>query len=138
MKLSLFLPKNKFWFGLLVLPFLAFGVWLYHEFNPLEEAFFPPCLFYSSTGLHCPGCGSQRAFYVLLNGDVLGALQHNLLIMLVFLAMLYKVYLLWRKKSDTSNSILYKNSTPWIVLIIIIGFWISRNIPVKPFLFLAP
>jgi hypothetical protein len=136
--LSLLPRKNIFWLGILALPFLAFGVWLYHKFNPLEYAFFPPCPFYVTTDLYCPGCGSQRAFHALLHGDILGALQHNLLIMLAFLVMLYKVYLLWSKKSNTSSNILYKNSTPWFILIVVIGFWILRNIPVEPFTYLAP
>jgi hypothetical protein len=33
---------------------------------------------------------------------------------------------------------LYKPRTPWIILIIVVLFWILRNIPAVPFNWLAP
>ena len=44
-------------------------------FNPEESSFFPPCLFHSATGLKCPGCGSQRAIYLLLHGRFADSLR---------------------------------------------------------------
>ena len=47
------------------------------------------CPLYSLTGLRCPGCGNSRAAIALLEGDLLRALEVNLLFPLEF------GYLLW-------------------------------------------
>src|SRR5215203_7501654 len=56
---------------------LGFTVWF---FNPTTAGFFPVCPFYSMTGLACPGCGMTRGLHALLHGDVLTALDYNLLL----------------------------------------------------------
>lgn len=48
------------------------------------------CPMKASTGIDCPGCGMQRAFIKLLEGDLQGSLQMNpsalpILFMLIFL-----------------------------------------------------
>lgn len=35
------------------------------------------CIFKSSFGVECPGCGTQRAFIALLKGDLLSSLQYH-------------------------------------------------------------
>jgi len=45
--------------------------------NPLQTTVFPPCPFRAATGLWCPGCGATRASYLLLHGDIRGALHFN-------------------------------------------------------------
>lgn len=48
------------------------------------------CPVHALTGLHCPGCGGQRAVQELLEGDLLGALGQNALMFTapVFIALL--------------------------------------------------
>jgi len=41
---------------------------------------FPPCPSRTLLGLDCPGCGGLRGTHDLLHGDVVGALDHNLLL----------------------------------------------------------
>lgn len=50
----------------------------------------PRCLFKWATGWDCPGCGSQRALLALLHGDIIRAIESNLLIpfAIVYLALL--------------------------------------------------
>lgn len=114
----------------------------YFFFNPAEINLFPKCPFHSLTGLHCPGCGSQRAIHAFLHGDIWEALQHNFLILLAVAVLLYKAFL-WllpyrRKDQMERKNILYANATPWVVFALVMLFWILRNIPVAPFTYLAP
>jgi len=99
---------------------------LYFFFDPSFNRFFPPCPFYTLTGFFCPGCGSQRAFHDILHGDVLHAAGHNILFV-VFIPVL-----LFGKK--IFNSVTFA----WTVFIIVMLFWILRNIPFAPFSYLAP
>lgn len=69
------------------------------------------CSFKSLTGFDCPGCGLQRSFLALLEGDILGCIQYwpGLLPLIVaigltivsvttkrsiFMAIAYKLYIL--------------------------------------------
>lgn len=35
------------------------------------------CIFKSSFGIECPGCGTQRAFIALLKGDIISSMQYH-------------------------------------------------------------
>ncbi len=39
------------------------------------------CPVHELTGGYCPGCGSTRAVWLLLHGDIAGALRHNALLL---------------------------------------------------------
>ena len=55
------------------------------------------CILASTTGLPCPGCGSTRAFFALIHGDVIGSLQfHPLLIPSLVVMCLYFAFWLFR------------------------------------------
>jgi len=130
------LTRNK-QIQLLLYLVLGFGlIAVYSTFNPEFSSFFPSCPFHSLTGLYCPGCGSQRAIYDLLHAKFLRAFSHNPLLILGILTGVYKA-MLWVKypnSKDAPNNLLYHQRTPWVVLIIIIGFWILRNIPLLSYL----
>lgn len=38
-----------------------------------QDAFMLPCLNKQVLGVECPGCGIQRAFWMLMDGDFIGA-----------------------------------------------------------------
>ncbi len=124
--------------GMLV---LGIGVaFLYFFINPSEVDFLPKCPLYVTTGVYCPGCGSQRATHQLLQLNILGVLQQNVLYFLGILILGYHFIV------TSLNSILKKNfynyiyhpKTPLILLVLIIFYWILRNIPYYPFNILAP
>ena len=58
---------------------------LYFLYNPSNSSFFPKCLFYKATGLHCPGCGTQRALHNILQGNIFSGFRHNLLLILLII-----------------------------------------------------
>jgi len=129
--------KLKYILGLcLVIALVA----LYYRYNPEVYDFFPACPFHKYTGLDCPGCGSQRAVHALLHGDVPAALDYNLLLVisLPFLTIHFFLKVLSHLlQRDLNWKIWYKPIVPKIVGIVVIGFWIARNIPVLPFSYLA-
>jgi hypothetical protein len=110
--------------------------WLYYSFNPQHCSFFPECPFYKLTGFDCPGCGSQRAIYSLLHGELLRAIYLNLLLIisLPFLAIhfAYKLASIIKRK-EIRWPVIYHPLTPKIVFVVVISFWILRNIPAYPF-----
>jgi len=118
----------------IVLAFLFFYV------NPSNVNFFPKCPLYVTTGIYCPGCGSQRATHQLLHLNILGVLQQNILYLFGVLLIGYHLIVtslnLFFKKHIYNY--LYHPKTPIIILIIVIVFWILRNIPYYPFNLLAP
>lgn len=100
------------------------------------------CNFHDVTGWQCPGCGGQRAFYYLLHGEIVSALRHNVLIIIILPFLLYsyfvlgQIYLVGNKQFAR-----YLNFKPWhayafIALLFI--FLVLRNIPALPFTMLSP
>jgi hypothetical protein len=115
-------------------------MYVYYKINPSGQDWMPKCPFHSMTGLHCPGCGSQRALHDFLHGNIIDGFKHNFLIGLGILVLFYKAFLLVRAKfyPQKSGNLLYSPRLPWIILICILGFWILRNLPFSPFTYLAP
>jgi hypothetical protein len=113
---------------------------LFFVVDPAKHDFFPRCLFNSITGYYCPGCGSQRAVHSLLHLDFAGVVSQNFLFIPALLLILYHYFhtVLNRKLNWKLPNILYFKSTPWIIFVIVIIFWILRNLPFYPFSVLAP
>ncbi|NNK87678.1 MAG: DUF2752 domain-containing protein [Flavobacteriaceae bacterium] len=118
---------------------LAMGS-LYVFFDPSETAIFPKCPFFWLTGLYCPGCGSQRAIFHILQGDIIGGIQYNILLALLGLILLYQLiyYVLNNRLKRQIRNWLYMPMVTNTILIVVILFWILRNVPVYPFSLLAP
>ncbi|WP_294482557.1 DUF2752 domain-containing protein [uncultured Victivallis sp.] len=90
---------------------------------------FPPCIFHLITHLYCPGCGSTRAVYRLLHGDVAGSLSANILLIpsvLLFLAVIRK------------GIAMIKPREYYGIMGVYLFYLIARNIPLEPLSYLAP
>ncbi len=97
------------------------------------------CLFYETTGLYCPGCGSGRAVLALLHGHPLKALGHNALLFLSGLPC--GALLVWEYLRFVFPGLALREPVlpAWVgrtALALILFFWVLRNIPA--FAFLAP
>lgn len=113
---------------------------VYYNFNPEMYNFFPECPFHKYLHLDCPGCGSQRAIHALLHGDVMAALDYNVLLVLsiplLFVHFSLKAYsYFFHKKLELK--FWYNPSTPKIIFAIVLVFWVARNLPYQPFTYLA-
>jgi hypothetical protein len=133
------LYKKSLYFVLGFIIIIALSV-VYYKFNPAKYGFFPQCPFHKFTGLDCPGCGSQRSIHALLHGDFKAAAGYNLLLIISipFLSVhfYYKLKSFFIKR-EISWEVIYHPLTPKIIFVIVMVFWITRNIPVTPFSYLA-
>ncbi len=116
------------------------GAFVVGYFNPSTSNFFPVCPLHALTGLNCPGCGLTRGFHALFHGDILTALQFNLLLPIYLLIFIYigiTLSLIILRGRGLSNKIF----TPLSIygfLIASLVFGVLRNLPFYPFTIFSP
>ena len=102
----------------------------------------PPCLFYEITGLYCPGCGAGRSLLALLHGRIYAAFRYQPLLVIsipfvsYYVAKAYIAFVFGRDLLPFPK--IRSNAFGIAVTVIIIAYWIFRNIPIFPFSLLAP
>lgn len=128
--------------GLLALSLVAGLVLaaLYFRLDPAQHPF-PRCLVYWLTGLHCPGCGTQRAVHALLHGHFKQAIGFNLLAALatpVVIVGAVEELRGWFTKRPRRNSFLYRPWFGWSIATFTVLFTVLRNLPGSLGAWLAP
>ena len=126
-------------------PFLACGAVscvtiLLATVDPARTRVLPPCPFRALTGHWCPGCGSARGIHALLTGDPVTAFAMNPL-MIISLPFLLAGFAVWVGRQMgvlEVRPLVLPNRLPWAVLVLVLAFWVLRNVPVDPFATLAP
>ena len=106
--------------------------------DPSRGGAYPVCPSQVVFGLDCPGCGGLRGTHDLLNGDIVGALDHNLLLP-VLLAVFGVAFARWLRP------LIGRAPRPlrlprWSVVagvVVALGFTVLRNLPVAGLEFLA-
>lgn len=131
-------PRLVWWLGGALVLLLA-GIVLF-QFNPSQYNFYPRCMLYVTTGIYCPGCGSQRALHHLVHGHLATALRCNalLILSLPFLAFFSTRYAArWSANKPLPPLVIRSR---WIKLLVgvVVLFTVLRNIPCAPFIYLAP
>ncbi len=131
LKLSIIIIGVLAFFGMLA---------LYVFWNPSETNIFPKCPLFSVTGIYCPGCGSQRSVHKLLNGQVIEGIRHNYLMALLGLVLLYEVFIFFANNvfNKSITNYLHKSKVTLSILVVVLLFWVLRNINLFPFTELAP
>ena len=131
--------KNRKLCIILTILGLAAIVFLYFN-NPSISKYYPPCPFYYTTGLYCPGCGTLRAGYSIIHGHFIRALSFNPLSTLIFPVIVWFVTVKLAKCMFKKDLWLPQlpSWTSKALLVLIILFWILRNLPWYPFNLLAP
>jgi len=123
---------------ILVFILAAGAVLLLYFFVEPKNGNLPKCFFHEITGIYCPGCGLQRSFHALLNGHLLTAIDYNLLFILLLPLIIYFILAFTWGKKHAATSFIYKPVFSFTVLIVVVSFWVLRNIPFIPFSWLAP
>lgn len=121
-----------------ILIIAAGAVLLLYFFVEPKNGNLPKCFFHELTGLYCPGCGVQRSFHALLHGHVLTAIDYNLLFILFLPLIIYFTLSFVLGNKYSSSSFIYRSAFSFTVVIVVVSFWVLRNIPVTPFSWLAP
>ena len=116
----------------------AGAILLLYFFVEPKNGILPKCFFHELTGLYCPGCGVQRSFHALLNGHILTAIDYNLLFILFLPLIIYFILAFSLGKKHPYSSFIYKSTFSFTVVIVVVSFWVLRNIPIMPFSWLAP
>ena len=122
------MQKKNRWLILLVPAAVAALILLYF-FPPDKCRFWPQCIFRKFTGLYCPGCGNTRALAALLHGDIAGSLAKNILLIP---ALVIVAVLLCRPRAALNRYF------AWTIAVVVISFFVARNLPWHPFTLLAP
>jgi len=110
---------------------------LYFFVEP-KNGILPKCFFHELTGFYCPGCGVQRSFHALLHGRLLTAINFNLLFVLLLPLIIYFILVFVLDKKHSRSSFIYKSNFSIAIVILVVSFWILRNLPFAPFSWLAP
>lgn len=109
--------------------------------DPREEGSFGVCPWLFVTGTHCPGCGVLRTLNRVVGGDIIGAFRYNLLVALSIPVLIY-AWFRWALPEKISNSLpriaLVSPKAPYVLVLVIATFWVTRNLPWQPFNWLAP
>ena len=97
-------------------------------------------MFYTLTGLYCPGCGTLRGLHQLLHGNLIAAFGYNPFSMLMlpiigyaFLSALLAAPWIKRLPAVFTHPAFIRG-----LLVAVLTFWVLRNLPVFPFTVLAP
>ena len=119
---------------------IGLGAGIVWYFDPTQNAIFPACPLYKTTGFACPGCGLTRGLHALLHGDVLTALDFNALIPLYllifgyFFASLVSLAIRGRGIIALDRNLYLL----WTIIGVLLLFGVLRNLPFYPFSVLFP
>lgn len=133
--------RTQLIYVLSVIPIIIL-VLCYYNYQESGSEWSIQCGLYKYTGLYCPGCGGQRALHSLLHFDILSALKYNILIFPAVPILLYLYYLLIRiylvKDRGANHQLYLSNKFAIIFVLVLVTFFIIRNIPFVPFSYLLP
>lgn len=98
--------------------------------DPYRPGFFPACVFLTTTGHYCPGCGGLRAVHELARGDIPAALGMNPVVVVVVVPLGIALLVAWWRSAWTSGRAPHVPLWLAIGLPVLLGvFWVARNIP---------
>ncbi len=120
---------------------LALAAYLLHQKGPSGLPWLPGCMFHQFTGLSCPGCGMTRAAHAVLHGRFAEAFRFNPMGMILLPVAVVGTGIEmagWIRGKPLPFRLNVGAAGAWVLVGIIGGFWILRNIPMWPFTLLAP
>lgn len=95
----------------------------------------PTCPTKALFGIDCPGCGGMRMLYSLLHGDLPAALHYNA-VSLLLLPLFVWAWVAWtrgRWLGRRQTHWVHWRWTPLTAAVVLIGWFVVRNLPFAPF-----
>jgi hypothetical protein len=99
--------------------------------DPNHSSAYPQCPTKLLFGIDCPLCGATRAVHSLVRFDLGGAIDHNLLFVLILPALLY-AFVAWTATRMGRPMRPLPMSSKWVIVpfvVVMIAFTIVRNVP---------
>lgn len=99
--------------------------------DPEQPGHYPTCPFLAMTGWWCPGCGSLRAVHALTQGDLVTAIDRNVLTVLA-IPTLIVAWGAWLRRSITGRPRSPRAAPAaaiWALFGLVVAFWVLRNLP---------
>lgn len=108
--------------------------------NPGTSVLYPTCPFLWATGCYCQGCGSLRALHQITRGHLAAAFGLNPLLVpsLPFVAYFFASQASLVLRGRPLRGFFVRPYPIWSLLVVVILYWIARNLPAYPFSLLAP
>ncbi len=106
--------------------------------DPSSGGAYPLCPSRALFGIDCPACGGLRGTHDLLRGDIVGALDHNLLLPILLVVYAFAIGL-WLRPL-VGRAMRPVRVPRWLVVagtVVAVGFTILRNVPIDSLEFLA-
>lgn len=97
--------------------------------DPNQAGSLGTCPFLWATGWDCPGCGTLRAVRALTRGDLVRALDHNVVTVLLLPLLLAALVTWWQTERGTRPRVL---RLPWLaplLALVLPVWWVARNLP---------
>lgn len=101
--------------------------------DPNEPGHYPTCPTQSFLGVDCPGCGAMRGTHALLRGDLAGAADQNVLVLLL-LPVVAVLAVLWVRRAWTGlhPAVTFaqfrdRNRIMITALVVVLAFGVLRN-----------
>ncbi len=116
------------------------GAGILYIYDPTQGQPIMPCVFHLVTGLDCIGCGLTRSLHVLLHGNLLGALDYNLIMPFWLLVPAYALLGEWLRALLGRQVLPALKDRRWMLILLLVSsvsFMILRNLPWEPFTWLA-
>ena len=136
------IDTNKFIkMGIVFLVLIVFCIYFYQNNPTTGEGIFLRCPSNLIFGIHCPGCGTQRALHHLLHFEIREALRYNALFVVSFPVLIYGFLLMmYNFIFGTKKTIPFLTNKFVIIglLVFVLLFGILRNVSVYPFTLLSP
>lgn len=132
------LESKKSFFAIFLGVFVLVFMFSYYPIGGEGVNFYPPCIWFALTDTYCAGCGSMRGIQSMIQGNILGLLENNIFLFIALPFLFYSFIVVGFKafKGYKPSTIFLKKNEIYFIVLLIIVFWIIRNMPA--FKILAP
>jgi len=133
MKGPLTAPSWHVFTAIAALAMAAGALVILYLFDPATNGFYPVCLLHQTTGLLCPGCGTQRALHQLTHGNFAAAWGLNPFVMILLPAGFWLAAreMIWLTTGKKLPGIVTRPIFGWALLAGLVIFGILRNVPIS-------